>query len=166
MGIGLGASVIVFDRKGRVLIEQRDDLRNLVFPGGGLEEGETLEQVAIRETKEETGIKIKIKKLVAIALIDTWLIKRVGFVYVAEKVGGRLKIQPGETVAVRFVDKSELKSLLGPWHLSKLKAAIDQDKKIKILRRQNLGILRSRLPLFIWRRWLKKRFFKTTLVLP
>jgi 8-oxo-dGTP pyrophosphatase MutT (NUDIX family) len=157
MSIGLGASVIVFDKKGRVLVEQRDDLRNWVFPGGGLEGEETFEQVAIRETKEETGIKIKIKKLVAITLIDTWLIKRIGFVYTAEKVGGKLKIQPGETLAVRFVDKSELKSLLSSWHLSKFKAATNQDGKIKILWRQNLGIPLSKLPVFIWRRWLKKK---------
>lgn len=157
MSFGLGASVIVFDKRGKVLIEQRDDLRNWVFPGGGLEEGETLEQVAIRETEEETGIKIKIERVVAITVIDTWLIKRVGLVYTAKKVGGKLKVQPGETVAVRFIDKTELENILSPWHLSKLKATASRDKKIKILRRRDLGIPLSKLSIFIWRRWLRKK---------
>ena len=34
-----------------------------VFPGGGLEEGETLEEGTIREIKEEFGIEVKVEKL-------------------------------------------------------------------------------------------------------
>jgi 8-oxo-dGTP diphosphatase len=35
------------------------------LPGGKLEDGETLEQCAIREFKEEVGLDIRIKDLVA-----------------------------------------------------------------------------------------------------
>lgn len=34
-----------------------------VFPGGGLEEGETLEEGTVREIKEEFGIDVKVKEL-------------------------------------------------------------------------------------------------------
>ena len=38
--------------------------RNYTFPGGGLENGETLEEGVVREVKEEFGINVKvIKKL-------------------------------------------------------------------------------------------------------
>ena len=33
-----------------------------VFPGGGLEEGETLEEGIVREIKEEFGINVKVKE--------------------------------------------------------------------------------------------------------
>jgi 8-oxo-dGTP pyrophosphatase MutT (NUDIX family) len=36
-----------------------------VFPGGGVDEGETPEQAAIRETMEELGIEVTIKQKVA-----------------------------------------------------------------------------------------------------
>lgn len=46
-------------------VKKRKDIQEYyTFPGGGLEEGETLEQGVIREIKEEFGITVKvIKKL-------------------------------------------------------------------------------------------------------
>ena len=46
-------------------VKKRDDFQEYyTFPGGGLEEGETLEEGTIREIKEEFGIDVKvIKKL-------------------------------------------------------------------------------------------------------
>lgn len=62
----LGASAIIFteDRQ-RVLMIKRADFRVWVLPGGGIEPGETPEQAAIRETREETGYEIAIDRLVA-----------------------------------------------------------------------------------------------------
>lgn len=45
----------------RVDVIKRKDFQNYyTFPGGGLEEGETLEEGTIREIKEEFGINVKI----------------------------------------------------------------------------------------------------------
>ena len=46
------------------VVRNKDYQEYYTFPGGGLEEGETLEQGVIREIKEEFGITVKvIKKL-------------------------------------------------------------------------------------------------------
>ena len=46
------------------VIKRKDFREYYTFPGGGLEENETLEEGVIREIKEEFGIKVKvIKKL-------------------------------------------------------------------------------------------------------
>lgn len=48
----------------RNVIKRKDFQEYYAFPGGGLEEGETLEDGVIREIKEEFGINVKvIKKL-------------------------------------------------------------------------------------------------------
>jgi 8-oxo-dGTP pyrophosphatase MutT (NUDIX family) len=62
------ATAIVFKDGDKILLSQRnyvDDPENRYhgawgFPGGGIEEGEQPLNTAIRETEEETGIKIEV----------------------------------------------------------------------------------------------------------
>lgn len=53
------ACSVVFNEKGEILaVSRKDDPLALGLPGGGVEIGETLEETAIRETFEETNLKI------------------------------------------------------------------------------------------------------------
>lgn len=52
------------DRK-KILLVKRRDLPVWVFPGGGLDEGETPEEGVLREVEEETGLKVKILRKIA-----------------------------------------------------------------------------------------------------
>ena len=52
----VGASAIVQDETGRVLLQRRGDDGLWGLPGGGLEPGETFEGAARRELNEETGL--------------------------------------------------------------------------------------------------------------
>ncbi|MBO4926357.1 MAG: NUDIX domain-containing protein [Clostridia bacterium] len=52
----VGASVIVEDRQGRILLEKRTDNGLWGYPGGGTELDERVEDAAKRELLEETGL--------------------------------------------------------------------------------------------------------------
>ena len=60
-----GVNVII-NNQGRILILKRSPAEYYAglwdFPGGTVEKGETLQQAAIREVKEESGLEIKLDK--------------------------------------------------------------------------------------------------------
>jgi 8-oxo-dGTP pyrophosphatase MutT (NUDIX family) len=53
-----GAEVLVFDPQGRLLLQRRSDTGDWAIPGGMMEPGESFEETARREVKEETGLEI------------------------------------------------------------------------------------------------------------
>ncbi len=55
----ISAGGVIFNNKNQVLVLQRKN-GNWVLPKGHIEKGENIEETAIREVKEETGIKAKI----------------------------------------------------------------------------------------------------------
>lgn len=60
------AGIVLIENNKVALIErQRAGLHYFVFPGGGVDEGESPEQAAIRETMEELGVRVAIKRKVA-----------------------------------------------------------------------------------------------------
>lgn len=53
-----GASVILYNAAGEVLMMHRTDNDSWCFPGGALELGEKVEEAAAREALEETGLTV------------------------------------------------------------------------------------------------------------
>jgi len=54
------AQVVLINEEGLIcLVSRKDDHNNFGLVGGKVDEGETYEEAAIRETKEETGLTIK-----------------------------------------------------------------------------------------------------------
>jgi ADP-ribose pyrophosphatase YjhB (NUDIX family) len=53
-------NVIVTDDRDRILLIRRTDNDNWAIPGGAIDLGESLNQAAVRETKEESGIDCEI----------------------------------------------------------------------------------------------------------
>ena len=57
--------VLIEDNKVALIERHRAGLDYFVFPGGGVDEGESPEQGAIREAMEELGVQVAIKQKVA-----------------------------------------------------------------------------------------------------
>lgn len=57
--------VLIKDNKVALIERHRAGLDYFVFPGGGVNEGESPEQAAVREAMEELGIQVAIKQKVA-----------------------------------------------------------------------------------------------------
>jgi len=88
------AGIVLIQEDKVALIERhRAGLDYYVFPGGGVEEGETPEQAAVREAMEELGIEIAIKQKVAEIQLGP---KSRQIYYLVEKTGGEFGSGVGE----------------------------------------------------------------------
>lgn len=64
--IGVGATTLVFNDKNELLLNLRTDTNTWGIPGGSMELNKTIEETAIRELKEETGISADKLELVSV----------------------------------------------------------------------------------------------------
>lgn len=62
----VGANVAIFDDAGQVLLTRRQDNGLWCLPGGHVDLGERIDQTAIREAQEETGLTIQLERLVGL----------------------------------------------------------------------------------------------------
>ena len=64
--IRLGCSAAIFDEQKRVLLTKRQDNGQWCLPSGGLEPGESAAEACEREVLEETGLGVRVKRLVGV----------------------------------------------------------------------------------------------------
>ncbi|MFC8046569.1 NUDIX domain-containing protein [Nocardia sp. NPDC057353] len=113
-----GASALVTDERGRVLMQRRGDSGNWSLPGGIMELGETLADCAVRETREETGLAITITGLLGIYTdpehvivhADGEIRQEFAVVYYGRVIGGEISVSD-ESTEVKFFGLEELDAL-------------------------------------------------------
>ncbi|KRF36596.1 NUDIX hydrolase [Nocardioides sp. Soil805] len=118
------ACCVVSDERGRVLLQLRGDRERRVwgFPGGAIELGESAEQAAVREMREETGLDVAVTDLLGVytGYEDRYpngdVAQTIAMVFRAHIEGGALAIDGDETVGLQFHDLERLPHLLNQQH--------------------------------------------------
>ena len=107
----LAASVVITDERGRVLLIHEDYGRHRWgLPGGRHEPGESIEETAIREAKEETNLDVELGDLIG----EYQIMSAVGerqldvSVFIATIVAGALRPNEGEIAEVAWFDANDL----------------------------------------------------------
>lgn len=110
-----GSVVIICNEKGEVLLQKRPEGR-WGLPGGLMELGESFEEVAEREVREEIGLEIRNLKLLHVFSGKEFYTKTpngdefysVTAVFYTNEFEGTLQCQPSETLEVRFFHPNNL----------------------------------------------------------
>ena len=73
--IRLGCSAVIFDEaRERVLLTKRADNGLWCLPSGGVDPGERVEETIVREVMEETGLTVRVLRLVGVYSDPDWLV--------------------------------------------------------------------------------------------
>ena len=112
----------LFDQEGKVLLQKRGDSGKWGFPGGAVELGETPEQAAIRELKEETGLDVEIESFIGIYTDPNMRYSNgdeahsICIVYKLKAVGGELTCDDLETIGLQYFSINELPEMFCKQH--------------------------------------------------
>ena len=118
----VGASVIVEDARGRVLLQKRTDNHCWGYAGGSTELDERVEDAPARELLEETGLKANSLELFGVfsgpELHYTYPngdeVSNVDVVFLCRDYSGELHCQPEESEALAFFEPGRLPENLSP----------------------------------------------------
>ncbi len=113
--IVIAVSAFVLDDAGRLLMIRRTDNGLYALPGGRHELGETMTEAAVRETEEETGLRVTVTGLVGIysnpehvmAYSDGEVRQEFSICFRGQVVGGARRTSD-ESSEVLWIDRAEL----------------------------------------------------------
>ncbi len=118
----VGASVIVEDGQGRILLQLRHDNHCWGYAGGSVELDEVVEEAAKRELYEETGLVANKLELFGIfSGKDTHYIypngdevSNIDIVYICKDYSGDLKCQEDEVDELKFFEIKDIPENISP----------------------------------------------------
>lgn len=114
-----GASALVFDEaREKILLTRRADNGRWCLPGGGMDPGESAAEACAREVLEETGLEVRVTKLVGVYTTPDLLIEYPGgnkiqpvaFSFEVEITGGKLTLSD-ETTEFGWYTLAEMEAM-------------------------------------------------------
>jgi ADP-ribose pyrophosphatase YjhB (NUDIX family) len=113
-----GASAVVADNQGRILLQRRSDNGRWALPGGLMDIGESIAEAIAREVHEETGLDVEPDRIVGVytdpghvfAYDDGEVRQQFSICFACRIVGGEVRPST-ESTEVRFFPTADIEGL-------------------------------------------------------
>ena len=128
----LGVSAVIIDGQGRVLLQRRADNGLWALPGGAVDPNESVSEAVHREVLEETGLEIRVERLVGVYTDPRVCIARgadgrwfrfIAFSFLARPTGGSLRLS-SESTDLAYFSPQHLPPDLFPLHRIRIEDAL------------------------------------------
>lgn len=116
------AGCIISNNKNRLLLQKRTDCGEWGFLGGMVEYGESVEEAAVREIKEESGLDVQITSLFGVyskyfaEYTNGDKAQTIVHIFKAEITGGQLIDKNNETAELKYFKSDEIPPLFCKQH--------------------------------------------------
>ncbi|MCG7385614.1 NUDIX hydrolase [Paenibacillus sp. ACRRY] len=113
--VDVAYALILDDTTSKILMVKNKGNTSWSLPGGAVEKEETLDQAAIREAKEETGLDVKVHGIIAIneCIFEKKQEHAIFFTFRAEIIGGSLElVRPHEISEIAWMDVDKADELM------------------------------------------------------
>ncbi len=119
--LGVNIAILVGDK---ILLTKREDFEVWCLPGGEVDPNESVAHAAVREAWEETGLEVRLNRLVGVYSKPQWSGGGThNVLFVAEPLSGELRLCPGETIEVDYFSLDEIPPDILPWHQQMIRDA-------------------------------------------
>jgi 8-oxo-dGTP diphosphatase len=124
-----GASGVVVDDAGRILLEQRSDNGRWSIPAGAIDPGEQPADAVVREVYEETGVQVTVERLAGVALGQSTypngdLCQYLTVWFRCRAIGGTARVNDDECREVTWYHRDALPELTA-FDLLRIETALD-----------------------------------------
>ena len=116
----IGANICIIQNK-KILLTKREDFEVWCLPGGAVDDNESVTQAAIREAREETGLEVKLTRLIGIYSRTSWPGAVTHIVsFLAEPIGGKIDPDPNEVIEIGYFGPDEIPDDLLTWNRQRI----------------------------------------------
>jgi ADP-ribose pyrophosphatase YjhB (NUDIX family) len=130
-----GASGVVINEQGEVLLQLRSDFGIWALPGGALDPGEQPADAAVREIFEETGVRVVPEKLIGVyggtdqlfTYPDGNQVAITSIVFRCRPISGEPVIHDDESLDVQYFPIDQLPDSLRPDHRLRIQHALSDE---------------------------------------
>lgn len=122
----IGAFAIIVNSKDEVLLCHRTDYDMWNLPGGGIDNNESPWDGIKREVKEETGLEVKVERLISV--YSKSYKNHLVFLFLCNQIGGKIEIN-NEARDIKYFNRKELPQNTIQKHIERINDYFNYESK-------------------------------------